>query len=304
MALSGAPGSTPMRGDTPTSPPTSPPLGIVCGGGSVPLAVADAVMRRGRSVVLFALRGWADATTVASYPHHWITLGQFGRVCRLAREEGCREIVFVGGVIRPSIAQLRLDWGTLMRMPLIIRSFRGGDNHLLSALGRLFENGGFHVIGAHEVAPEITAPVGLLGRMRPDAVAEHDIGRGFALLAAMSGFDVGQAAVIAGRRVLAIEAAEGTDAMLDRIKAMRDAGRVTLPAGVGVLVKAPKLRQDRRFDLPSIGPDTVTRAARAGLAGIAVIAGATIVAEPHRVVEVADRTGLFVVGCPDSEALA
>jgi DUF1009 family protein len=255
-------------------------------------------------VVLFALRGWADATTVASYPHHWITLGQFGRVCRLAREEGCREIVFVGGVIRPSIAQLRLDWGTLMRMPLIIRSFRGGDNHLLSALGRLFENGGFHVIGAHEVAPEITAPVGLLGRMRPDAVAEHDIGRGFALLAAMSGFDVGQAAVIAGRRVLAIEAAEGTDAMLDRIKAMRDAGRVTLPAGVGVLVKAPKLRQDRRFDLPSIGPDTVTRAARAGLAGIAVIAGATIVAEPHRVVEVADRTGLFVVGCPDSEALA
>jgi DUF1009 family protein len=112
---------------------------------------------------------------------------------------------------------------------------------------------------------------------------------------------VGQAAVIAGHRVLAIEAAEGTDAMLDRVAAMREAGRIALAPGVGVLVKAPKRRQDRRFDLPSIGPDTVARTARAGLAGIAVIAGATIVAEPQRLVETADGAGLFVVGRPDPE---
>jgi DUF1009 family protein len=129
----------------------------------------------------------------------------------------------------------------------------------------------------------------------------EDIARGFALLAAMSAFDVGQAAIVAGRRVLAVEAAEGTDAMLDRVAAMRESRRIVLPAGSGVLVKAPKRRQDRRFDLPSIGPGTVTRAAAAGLAGIAVIAGATIVAEPQRLVEEADRAGLFVVGCPDTE---
>jgi len=259
-------------------------------------------MRRERHVVLFALRGWADAAAVNSYPHHWIALGQFGRFCRLAEAERCRDLVLVGGVIRPSILQLRLDWGTLMQMPAIVRSFRGGDDHLLSGVSRMFENAGFRVIGAHEVAPEITAPIGALGRLRPDAAAEDDIGSGFTLLAATSAFDVGQAAVIAGRRVLAIEAAEGTDAMLDRVTAMREAGRITLPAGRGVLVKAPKRRQDRRFDLPSIGPDTVTRAAQAGLAGIAVIARATIVAEPQRLVEVADSTGLFVVGRPDSEA--
>jgi hypothetical protein len=206
--------------------------------------------------------------------------------------------------VRPSITQLRLDWGTLKQLPLIVRSFRGGDDHLLSGVGRVFENSGFRIIGAHEVAPEITAPLGTLGHRRPDAAVDEDIDRGFALLAAMSTFDVGQAAVIAGRRVLAIEAAEGTDAMLDRVAAMREAGRIRLPVGVGVLVKGPKRRQDRRFDLPSIGPDSIARAARAGLAGIAVIAGATIVAEPQRFIEAADRAGLFVVGRPDPEARA
>jgi len=285
--------------DTPTTP-----LGIVCGSGTIPFAVADAVRRRGRQVVLFPLRGWADAAAVDAHPYHWIAVGQVGRFARLANQEGCRDVVLVGGLVRPSITQLRLDWGTLKQLPLIVRSFRGGDDHLLSGVGRVFENSGFRIVGAHEVAPEITAPLGPLGRHRPDAAVDEDIDRGFALLAAMSTFDVGQAAVIAGRRVLAIEAAEGTDAMLDRIAAMREAGRIRLPDGVGVLVKAPKRRQDRRFDLPSIGPDTIARAGRAGLAGIAVIAGATIVAEPQRFIEAADRAGLFVVGRPDPEARA
>ena len=289
---------------SPINPSADAPLGILCGAGRVPFAVADAVMRQGRQVVLFPLRGWADTAAVAPYPHHWVALGQFGRFCRFAHQERCRDIVLVGGLVRPPILRLRLDWGGLKQLPLIIRSFRGGDDHLLSGMGRMFESVGFRLLGAHEVAPEITAPLGPLGRFKPLAAVEEDISRGFALLDAASAFDVGQAAVIAAHRVLAIEAAEGTDAMLDRVIAMRAAGRVAIAAGAGVLVKAPKRRQDRRFDLPSIGPDTVTRAAQAGLAGIAVVAGATIVAEPHRLVETADHAGLFVVGRPDAEAAA
>jgi UDP-2,3-diacylglucosamine hydrolase len=317
MSAASAMGSTPgnavrhtptdRRADgksSPIDPPADAPLGILCGAGKVPFAVADAVMRQGRQVVLFPLRGWADTTTVAAYPHHWVALGQFGRFCRFAHQERCRDIVLVGGLVRPPILQLRLDWGGLKQLPLIIRSFRGGDDHLLSGMGEMFESVGFRLLGAHEVAPEITAPLGPLGRFKPHAAVEEDISRGFALLDAASAFDVGQAAVIAARRVLAIEAAEGTDAMLDRVIAMRAAGRIAIAAGAGVLVKAPKRRQDRRFDLPSIGPDTVTRAARAGLAGIAVVAGATIMAEPHRLVETADHAGLFVVGRPDAEAPA
>jgi UDP-2,3-diacylglucosamine hydrolase len=298
---------SPMRDQRTIAPidtPAGAPLGIICGAGTIPFAVADAVMRRGRPVVLFPLRGWADAAAVKAYPHHWIALGQFGRFCQLAHGERCRDIVLVGGLVRPPMLRLRLDWGTVKQLPLIVRSFHGGDDHLLSGLARMFESVGFRLLGAHEVAPEITAPLGALGRLKPAAAVEDDIGRGFALLTAMSAFDVGQAAVIAGRRVLAIEAAEGTDAMLDRVIAMRAEGRIALAPGIGVLVKAPKRRQDRRFDLPSIGPDTATRAARAGLAGIAVVAGATIVAEPHRLVEIADRAGLFVVGRPDPEAPA
>jgi UDP-2,3-diacylglucosamine hydrolase len=277
------------------------PLGIICGGGSIPPAVAQAVMRRGRRVVLFPLRGIVDPDAVAAFPHCWIAVGQFGRFCRLARAEGCRDLVLVGGMVRPSLREIRLDWATLVALPRIIRAFRGGDDHLLSGIGRIFEAEGFHLLGAHEVAPDITAPPGPLGRHVPDAAALEDIDRGFALLSAMSPFDVGQAAVIAKGRVLAIEAAEGTDGMLRRMVALREEGRLGVPRGVGVLVKAPKLAQDRRFDLPSIGPDTVLHASRAGLAGIAVVAGGTIIAEPLGLVEAADFNGLFVVGRLDRE---
>lgn len=278
------------------------PLGLICGAGSVPFAAAEAVRRRGRPVVLFPLRGWADAAAVAHFPHHWIGLGEFGRLCRLAHSEGCRDLVMVGGVVRPSLRHLRLDWGALRQLPMLARSFRGGDDHLLSGVGRMFEGAGFRLLGVHEAVPDITAPPGAMGRTTPPAAIAGDVTRGFALLAAMSAFDVGQAAVVAGRRVLAVEAAEGTDAMLERVAAMRSSGRITLPPRTGILVKAPKRGQDRRFDLPSIGPDTVIGAAKAGLAGIAVVAGATIVAEPQRLVEEADRAGLFVVGHDDAEA--
>jgi UDP-2,3-diacylglucosamine hydrolase len=278
------------------------PLGIICGSGSIPLAVAAAVQRRGRRVMLFALRGFVDAQAVAAYPHCWIAIGQFGRFRRLARAEGCRDLVLVGGLVRPAIRQVRLDWATVVEMPRIIRAFRGGDDHLLTGIGRILEGDGFRLLGAHEVAPDITAPSGALGRHQPGAEAAADIARGFEMLAAMSPFDVGQAVVIGKGHVLAVEAAEGTDAMLQRVVALREAGRIRLPRGAGVLVKAPKQRQDRRFDLPSIGPDTVLHAAQAGLAGIAVVAGGTIVAEPQRLVEAADTNGLFVLGRADREA--
>lgn len=278
------------------------PLGIVCGSGTVPFAVADAVLRRGRPVVLFPLRGWADAAAVAAYRHNWIAVGELGRFRRLVEAEDCREVVLVGGLLRPAIKDIRLDWTTVRRMPLILRAFRGGDNHLLTGIAGAVESAGIRVIGAHEAAPEILAPLGALGHHRPGADVEGDIDFGFAALAAMSPFDVGQAAVVARGRLLAVEAAEGTDAVLDRVARLRENGRIALPRGVGVLVKAPKRRQDRRFDLPSIGPATIAGAARAGLAGIVVTAGATIVAEPQRLIEAADRNALFVIGRPDAEA--
>lgn len=274
----------------------SGPIAIVCGGGALPAAVADSLVKRGRQPVLFAIKGWADPALVNRFPHHWIAIGQAGRFFRLAASEGCRTLVFIGTVVRPSPRQIRLDWRSLLLLPRVLPLFRGGDDRLLSGLASIIEEYGFRLAGAHEVAPEITMQEGPVGRLRPSLRDTQDIGLGISLLHAIGRFDIGQAAVVSDNQVLAVEAAEGTDQMLARIVELRRLGRIRTPVGQGVLVKAVKPGQDRRLDLPTIGPRTVTGVARAGLAGLAVVAGEALVAEPNLVRVGADRARLFVVG--------
>src|SRR6266508_6906316 len=199
-------------------------LAIICGGGSLPFAVADSVVARGRHVMLYAIRGWADAATIQAYPHRWIALGQLGQLCRAMQSDGCRDVVFIGQVLRPAVSELRFDWDTLLLLPRIVRAFRGGDDHLLSHVGKFFEERGFNLLGPHEVAPEILLSAGLLGLCAPSASDLHDLDRGLALLQALGPLDVGQAVVVADNHVLAVEAAEGTDAMLARIAEQRQLG--------------------------------------------------------------------------------
>jgi DUF1009 family protein len=277
--------------------PSQGPLAIICGGGSLPFAVADAALRQGRSVVLFALRGLADPGRIQSYPHHWARLGQFGRFCRMARQEGCREVVFIGSAVRPAFWQIWPDLAALRVLPRIIAMFRGGDNHMMSSLMQIFEDQGFRPIGAHDVAPEILLPEGALGRFEPSRSNQDDIALGLSLLRAIGRFDVGQAAIVAGHHVLAVEAADGTDEMLAHVAELRRRGRIR--SSGGVLVKAPKPGQDRRIDLPTIGPQTIEGAELAGLDGIAAVAGAVIIAEAERVRQAADRGRIFIVGLPE-----
>lgn len=274
------------------------PLALVCGGGSLPLAIADMVAANGREVLLFPLRGIAKPEDYAARPHTWVRIAQFGTFERAAHKAGCRDMVLIGSLVRPAFWQVRVDWSTLLLLPRIAAAYRGGDNHLLSGVARLIEEKGFRVLGAHEVAPQILVPQGALGRVQVSDRDRADIALGLDYLHAAGPFDVGQAVVVAERHVLAVEAAEGTDAMLARVAEMRANGRVRTPVGSGVLVKAPKPNQDRRFDLPSIGPKTAEGVARAGLAGIAVVAGETIAAEPAGLAAAADRAGIFVLGVP------
>jgi UDP-2,3-diacylglucosamine hydrolase len=272
------------------------PIAIVCGGGSFPGAVAEAIKRRGREPVMFALKGWADPAIIARYRHHWIPIGQAGRFLRLAKAEQCRDMLFIGSLQRIPVNQIRLDWLTIRMIPRVAAGFRGGDDKLLSAVASVAEYGGMRVIGLHEVAPEVFLPAGVLGRHRPGERDEGDIAVGMKLIATLGPFDVGQAAVVADNHVLAVEAAEGTDNMLARIAELRAQRRLATPPGVGVLVKAAKPGQDRRFDLPSIGPRTIENAARAGLAGVAVAAGSTIVTDAAAVIALADREKIFIAG--------
>src|SRR5208282_2705192 len=161
-----------------------------------------------------AVKGWADPKVIERYDHHWIAIGQAGRFLRLAGVERCREVLFIGTMLRPPLTQIRLDWRTIRMMPRIVRAFRGGDDRLLSAVASFIEDGGPRVIGVHEVAPEIIVPEGVLGRRQPLDRDRADISRALALIAALGPFDVGQAAIVAGNHVLAVEAAEGTDNLL------------------------------------------------------------------------------------------
>ncbi len=276
----------------------SSPVGVIAGGGAMPFAVADSLAARGIAPVVFALRGSCDPVAVARFRHHWISVGQVGRATRLFRSEGCRDLIFIGTLLRPALSEIRLDWGTIRVMAKVMRSFRGGDDHLLSGIGRILEQDGFRMVGIRDVAPDILMPEGCITRATPDPAATADIGRGQEVLRALGPFDIGQAVVVIDGHVVAVEDIEGTDGLLARVSRLRGDGRIRAKAGRGVLVKAPKSGQDLRFDLPTIGPKTIEGAATAGLAGIAIIAGHTIAAESQAMIEAADRAGLFIQGLP------
>jgi DUF1009 family protein len=274
----------------------SSPVGVIAGGGAMPFAVADSLSQRGIAPVLFALRGACDPARVERFRHHWISVGQLGRATRLFRSEGCRDLIFIGTLLRPALSEIRLDWGTIRAIGRILAAFRGGDDHLLSGIGRILEQDGFRMVGIRDVAPDILMPEGSMARATPDSAANADIARGRAVLGALGPFDIGQAVVVIDGHVVAVEDIEGTDGLLARVARLREAGRIRAKSGRGVLVKAPKSGQDLRFDLPTVGVKTIEGAARAGLAGIAVIAGHTIAADSQAMIEAADKAGLFVQG--------
>lgn len=262
----------------------------------MPFAVAESLAARGIAPVLFPLRGACDPVQVEKFRHRWISVGQLGRAMRLFREEGCRDLIFIGTLMRPSLSEVRIDLKTLRLLGHVVRAFRGGDDHLLSGVGRMLEQDGFRMVGIKDVAPDLLMPEGCITRAWPADNARSDIERGRAVLAALSPFDIGQAVVVIDGHVVAVEDIEGTDGLLQRVTRLRSEGRIRAARGRGVLVKAPKSGQDLRFDLPTIGPRTVEGVASAGLSGVAVIAGNTIAAEPQAMIERADANYLFVIG--------
>jgi DUF1009 family protein len=279
-------------------PEISSSVGLIAGGGVMPFAVADSLVARGINPVLFALKGACDPVAVRRFRHHWISVGQLGRAEKLFRTENCRDLVFIGTLVRPALSEIRLDWGTLRVIAQVWAAFRGGDDHLLSGIGRILEQDGFRMVGIRDVAPDLLMPEGCLTGAAPDENAAADIARGREVLRALSPFDIGQAAVVIDGHVVGVEDIEGTDGLLARVALLRKEGRIRARTTRGVLVKAPKSGQDLRFDLPTIGPRTIEGAVAARLAGIAIVAGNTIVVEPQAMIGAADAAGLFVTGLP------
>src|SRR4051794_895276 len=271
-------------------------LGIIAGGGALPARVAASAAAAGRKVFILGLEGFADPAVLVPWPHEIQRIGKAGRILAALREHGCQDVVMIGPVRRPSLLDLRPDAEGTRILARVGRAIFAGDDGLLAAVIKVFAEEGFAVIGAHEVMREVLAPAGVLTHTQPDAQAMADIRRGREVTRALGAVDVGQGCVVQQGLVLAVEAIEGTDAMLARAGTLRRDG-----IG-GVLVKLVKPGQDRRADLPTIGPDTVRQAAAAGLRGLAFEANATILADRESCLAAADAAGLFLLGL-DPETL-
>jgi len=273
------------------------PLAILCGSGAFPLEVAADARRAGREPFLVGVVGSSDAS-IETYPHIWVRIGEVGKLFAALKRRAIGEIVIVGAMTRPEFADLRLDWGAVKRAAGLAQLFHRGDNGLLVGLAAIFEREQIRIVGAHEVAPRLVAPLGPIGARAVLPDDETDIAAGAGLLDALSRFDAGQGAIVAAGRILAVEAAEGTDAMLARVADMRGSGRLRFKGPAGVMVKAPKREQDLRLDMPAIGPRTVEWAAKAQLRGVALAAGRVLIVERERCAREADAAGLFVYGFP------
>lgn len=269
-----------------------PKLGIIAGGGDLPVRLIEAARAAGRPYYVLALKDQADLTLGGDTPHDWVRIGAAGKGMDLLHANQVRDVVFAGRIKRPSLGALMPD----ARMVRFLAKLAGGsfgDDGLLRKVIAEFEGEGFHVVGADDVLSSLVSSSGQLGRHEADDLAWSDIERGIKIVRAIGALDVGQAVVVQQGMVLGVEGIEGTDALVERCGALRREGLG------GVLVKAKKPAQDRRVDLPTIGVETVQRALAAGLRGIAVEAGETLIVDQAAVVAEADKLGLFLIGFAD-----
>lgn len=279
-------------------------LGIVAGGGALPLRIASACQRSGNPFHVIALKGYADPEIAAFHPAE-CSIAEIGRLIRILKDSDCDAVVMAGIVRRPDFSSLKPDWRGAALLPKVLAAARKGDGAILDVVVQVFESEGFIVVGAEEAAHDLFAEAGPAGSCVPGDADFRDMAKAAALIRALGPFDIGQGAVVRSGLVLAVEAAEGTDEMLARCATLpmevkgfepgEEAGRR------GVLLKRPKPGQELRVDLPTIGVETVRGAAAAGLAGIAVEAEAALIIDRERVAEAADAAGIFVYGFSSDE---
>ena len=266
-----------------------PKLGIIAGGGELPVRIIAACRAAERPFFVLALEGQTPPATVTDTPHAWVRMGAGGKALRILRAANVEELVLAGPVRRPSIAELKPDlWTAKFVARVGIKSL--GDDGILGALVRELElKEGFRVVGAETLLPGVQASEGVLGQVRPDEQALDDIARGITVASALCALDAGQACVVQQGLVLATEAIEGTDAMLARAGALRRDG----PGGV--LVKVGIAKSEGRADLPTIGAASIDAAAAAGLRGIAVEANCALIIDREHAIQAADAAGLFII---------
>lgn len=280
----------------PASSKAVTPIGIVAGGGVIVGELIDVLTTHSKPCVVAAIKGEADASLTSSNiaMFEW---GEIGKILSFFKKNDCKNLILIGKITkRPDFRSILGDPGTLIRIPKIVSAMTGGDDTLLRKVIGLIEEEGFQVIGIGDIAPELLLQAGSLGKKHPNKTQRVDIEKGKEVLRDLGQHDIGQSLVIYNGRILAVEGAEGTDQMLQRIASLRQEGRITQKPNTGILLKASKPEQDKRVDLPTIGPNTAKLAAQAGLAGIVAEADCVLLAAHKETGRLIDHHKLFLCG--------
>jgi hypothetical protein len=276
------------------------PLGILAGNGSLPLYIAERTIKSGRDVFILGINATADPK-IENYPHTWLKWGEVDKLFKTLKKQNVKQLLFIGGVSRPDFKDIHFDFGMIRNLPFVFSLTMGGDDSVLTNIVNFVESKGVSIVGAHEIAPELTADRGVLTKKSPSKVDRKDIEKGIKTVLSLGEMDIGQGAVVAREYVLCVEAAEGTDNMLDRAKGLRQWGKGWLNKKNGVLVKLPKPSQELRIDMPTIGPKTIELVAGAGLNGIAVVENKVLMSEKQKTIDLANKLGVFIIGLPETD---
>ncbi len=270
-------------------------LGIVAGGGELPHQVIEWCRQYKRAYFTLAIKGNADEKYFTKeIPHEWIRIGQAGTGFKRMKEEGVKDIVLIGTIKRPTLAELVPDLRTTAFFAKIgAKSL--GDDGILRALVKEIEQEGMKVVGIQEVVPDLLVKEGVLTKKSPNNEDEEDIRRGIEVASVLGRLDVGQSVIVQQGLVLGLEGIEGTDKLILRCADYKRKGKEP------ILVKLRKPQQDFRIDLPTIGINTIENAHKSGLKGIAVHAGNTLIVNEKEVIKLADKYGIFIEGIIPSE---
>lgn len=271
-------------------------LGVIAGGGDLPKHVINAAKSDGHDVTTITLKGFADTFDLKGRVHAGVA--EYGKMVKALKNAKCTHVCFVGIVTRPDFKTLKPDLRAMRHMPGAIKAAKKGDDALMRYLLSLFEKEGFEIVAPQDVCTSLLLPEGTLGAVNINTSHSEDIRKACEIASKIGALDIGQGAIVARGVVLAVEAQEGTDRMLDRINDLPKNIRGTIENREGVLAKMLKPGQEARVDLPTIGPVTVQKAAEAGLAGIVAEGGRAFVIDREKVIELADASGLFVAGLP------
>lgn len=264
------------------------PIGIIIGGGDLPRSVAEALNKKKRPYYLFPILGTANVMDLSGHPHKWIALGKVDHFLKLLRQRNIKQIMFLGYISRAAILKTAFDWKALSWLCSILFCWFK-DNAVLNALIQHFEREGFTVLGVHQVAPDLLMPEGFLTETKASTRDQASIRMGVEAALKLGHLDRGQAAVVSGNQVIAVEDKRGTDFLIQY-------ARRKSPQSDLILVKTARPQQDLRIDLPTIGLQTVENLAKSSYKGLCLEAGVGILLNGSEVIKRANQHKIFLYG--------